>query len=79
MATAADEDDIDAESLQAQIDMSMAFTQNLVSSWMSSSQGKLPASSSTGNEEKELEEYMRRPPRCDISSTMVRRRMICIV
>lgn len=67
MATPADEDDIDVETLQAQVDMSMAFTHNLVSSWMTPSKGKLPSSSSHLNDEKELEEYMRRPPRYALS------------
>ncbi|EED84464.1 predicted protein [Postia placenta Mad-698-R] len=70
MATPADEDDIDVETLQAQVDMSMAFTQNLVSSWMTPSKGKLPSSSSHLNDEKELEEYMRRPPRLGVGAAV---------
>ncbi|PCH41471.1 hypothetical protein WOLCODRAFT_131939 [Wolfiporia cocos MD-104 SS10] len=62
------EDDIDVETLQAQVDMSMAFTQNLVSSWLESSRGKLPSVKSSRNEEKELEEYMRRPPRLGVGA-----------
>ncbi|OCH92171.1 hypothetical protein OBBRIDRAFT_833641 [Obba rivulosa] len=63
-----DEDDIDVEALQAQVDMSMAFTENLVASWMKSSHAKLPSSKKRGNEEKELEEYMRRPPRLGVGA-----------
>lgn len=70
MATPADEDDIDVETLQAQVDMSMAFTHNLVSSWMTPSKGKLPSSSSHLNDEKELEEYMRRPPRLGVGAAI---------
>ncbi|KAG6833938.1 hypothetical protein H0H87_007949 [Tephrocybe sp. NHM501043] len=56
-----DEDSIDLETLQAQIDMSMSFAQDMVSSWIKPSR-KLP---SRGKDiEAELKEYMRRPPRC---------------
>jgi hypothetical protein len=58
---AIDEDSIDMETLQAQIDMSMAFAQNLVSSWVKPFR-KLP-SRSNRDMEAELKEYMRRPPR----------------
>lgn len=58
----AEEEDIGLEVLQAQVDMSLAFTQNLVTSWLKPTEGKLPSSKSR-NEEKELEEYMRRPQR----------------
>ena len=57
-----EEEDIGLETLQAQVDMSLAFTQNLVTSWLKPTEGKLP-SSKASNEEKELEAYMRRPPR----------------
>lgn len=63
MANAGDDDDIDVESLQAQIDMSMAFTQNLVSSWVKSSLGKMPTGKVHNDQEKDLEEYMRMPSR----------------
>ncbi|EMD40898.1 hypothetical protein CERSUDRAFT_80549 [Gelatoporia subvermispora B] len=63
-----DQDDIDVESLQAQVDMSMAFTENLVASWMKSSATKLPSSKKRGNDERELEEYMRRPPRLGVGA-----------
>lgn len=56
-----DDDGPDLETLQAQIDMSMAFTQNLVSGWMKASKVKLP--SSQRQDDRELEDYMRRPPR----------------
>ena len=54
------EDDIDTETLQAQIDLSMSFAQNLVSSWI-----KQPRKLSNRNwdVETELKEHMRRPPR----------------
>lgn len=52
----------DLETLQAQIDMSMAFTHNIVSSWMKTSKAKLP-SSSARNDDRDLEEYMRKPAR----------------
>ena len=55
--------EVDLETLQAQIDMSMAFTHNLVAGWMKSSPAKLPSSASRAKDDMELEEYMRRPPR----------------
>jgi hypothetical protein len=54
------EDEIDTEALQAQIDLSMSFAQNLVSSWVKPSR-KL--SNRNRDVEAELKEYMRRPPR----------------
>jgi hypothetical protein len=56
-----DEDSIDTEALQAQIDLSMSFAQSLVSSWMEPH--KLPTGSGKRDLEKELSEYMKRPPR----------------
>lgn len=60
-----DEDKIDTEVLQAQIDLSMSFAQNLVSSWVKPSP-KLPNRSR--NLEAELKEYMRRPPRLGVGA-----------
>ena len=57
----ADDDEMDLETLQAQIDMSMAFTNSLVSGWMKVSKAKLP--SARTNDDMELEDYMRRPQR----------------
>lgn len=56
--------DIDTETLQAQIDLSMAYAQNLVASWLPSS--SLTHSSSTlraAEAEAELQTLFRRPPR----------------
>ena len=64
------EDDIDLETLQARIDQSMAFTDNLVSSWLQASKSKLAPSRSHLEDEKLLEEHMRRPPRCVLVCTI---------
>ncbi|ETW83711.1 hypothetical protein HETIRDRAFT_471990 [Heterobasidion irregulare TC 32-1] len=68
---APDEDDIDIETLQAQIDMSLAFAQDLVSSWIkplkSSGYSKPNNSKDT---EKELEELLRRPPRLGVGAPL---------
>ena len=53
--------DVDLETLQAQIDLSMSVTNDLVSSCIKPS-AKLK-SSYNQNLEAELKEYMRRPPR----------------
>jgi len=56
--------DIDTETLQAQIDLAMAQTQNLVASWLPASSGSLTQSSSRAAEtEAELQALLRRPPR----------------
>lgn len=57
------ENDVDIETLQAQIDLSLAHTQNLISSWMKPKYDNATASSSRANQEKELEELMKRPQR----------------
>lgn len=56
------EDDIDTEALQAQIDLSMSFAQDLVSSWVKPST-KPSNNSYAKNLEAELRDIMRRPPR----------------
>jgi len=60
---ALDTDVDDMEAIQAQIDLAMSYTQELVSSWLKPST-KSSASTSHKDPEKELQEYMRRPPRC---------------
>lgn len=61
----AEEDDLDTEALQAQIDLSMSFAQNLVASWMKpSTSASTSKKSSSQNLEDELKDYMRRPARC---------------
>lgn len=54
------EDDIDLEALQAQIDLSLAHTKELVSSWIKPSAS---SSKTRKNVDKEIEEILRRPPR----------------
>jgi hypothetical protein len=55
------EEDIDNETLQAQIDLSLSFAQNLAASWVKPS--SKPTKNSSSALEAELKEYMRRPPR----------------
>ena len=56
------EDEVDMESLQAQIDMSMSFAQNLVTSWIKPTH-LAQLGSSGANTAQMLEEESRRPPR----------------
>lgn len=57
--------DIDTETLQAQIDLSMAYAQNLVASWLPGSGSLTQQSSSRAVEaEVELQALLRRPSRC---------------
>ncbi|KDR83933.1 hypothetical protein GALMADRAFT_236433 [Galerina marginata CBS 339.88] len=62
------EEEIDLEALQAQIDLSMSFAQNIISSWVEPS--KFPTSSRRKNLEQELIEYMKKPPRLGVGATM---------
>ena len=56
--------DIDTETLQAQIDLAMAQAQNLIASWLPGSSGALTQSSSrAAGAEAELQALLRRPPR----------------
>lgn len=61
-----DEDNIDLEELQAQIDLSMAKTQSLVASWVQSVSSTSASTSqlNRAKQEQEIEELLRRPPRC---------------
>ncbi|KAJ7068477.1 hypothetical protein C8F01DRAFT_1118297 [Mycena amicta] len=58
--------DIDSETLQAQIDLSLSYAQNLVSSWVKPS--NKPTKASSHAFEAELKEYMRRPPRLGVGA-----------
>lgn len=65
------DDDIDTEALQAQINMSMSFAEDLVSSWIKPAH-KANLSKSTVDAQKLLDEQLRRPPRCvDIDGLVV--------
>ena len=55
--------DIDSETLQAQIDLSMAYAQNLISSWLPTSGPMTQPSSRAAEAELELQALLRRPPR----------------
>jgi hypothetical protein len=57
------DDDIDTETLQAQINMSMSFAEDLVSSWIKPAH-KAKLSKSTVDAQKLLDEQLRRPARC---------------
>ncbi|KIK67934.1 hypothetical protein GYMLUDRAFT_238118 [Collybiopsis luxurians FD-317 M1] len=63
------DDDIDVEALQAQIDLSMSVTNDLVSSWINTPL-KSKSSSYNQNLEAELKEYMRRPPRLGVGASI---------
>ncbi|KAJ7498726.1 hypothetical protein FB451DRAFT_8144 [Mycena latifolia] len=60
------EEDIDNETLQAQIDLSLSFAQNLVASWVKPARS--PTKNSSRAFEAELKEYMRRPPRLGVGA-----------
>jgi hypothetical protein len=59
------DDDIDTEILQAQINMSMSFAEDLVSSWIQPAH-KANLSKTAVDAQKLLDEQLRRPPRCVI-------------
>ncbi|KAH9159990.1 hypothetical protein EDB89DRAFT_2042565 [Lactarius sanguifluus] len=63
--------DIDTETLQAQIDLAMAQAQNLIASWLPASSGSLTQSSSRAAEaEAELQALLRRPPRLGVGAPL---------
>lgn len=61
-----DEDAIDLQDLQAQIDLSMSFAQNLVTSWVKPTQ--YSQTSRQNDLENEIKEYMRRPTRLGVGA-----------
>ncbi|KAH9987830.1 hypothetical protein BJV77DRAFT_964686 [Russula vinacea] len=60
--------DIDTETLQAQIDLSMAYAQNLIASWLPSSGPITQSSSRAAEAEVELQALLRRPPRLGVGA-----------
>lgn len=56
------EDDIDAAALQARIDISMSFANDLVSSWIKTPKKAQP-DRPWAEIQREMDEYARRPPR----------------
>ncbi len=65
MENGKDDDDIDVEALQAQVDLSMAYTQSLVASWLEPNYGQSSSSMSRAQQDKEIEELLKRPARCE--------------
>ena len=61
-ATTADNADIDAETIQSTVDMSLSLALSLVQNWMPPA-SSTPLDQSVVQSRKKLEEYMRRPPR----------------
>ncbi|OJA09298.1 hypothetical protein AZE42_03118 [Rhizopogon vesiculosus] len=61
------DDDIDTETLQAQINMSMSFAEDLVSSWIKPAH-KANLGKSTVDAQKLLDEQLRRPPRLGVGA-----------
>ena len=62
-----DESELDVDAVQAQIDMAMSANYGLVSTWMkqpSSSKASSSTPATAHMTQRELEDYMRRPPRC---------------
>ncbi|KAH9959244.1 hypothetical protein BC827DRAFT_1269010 [Russula dissimulans] len=63
-------DDIDTETLQAQIDLSMAYAQSLVASWLPGSNSLTQPSSRAAEAEAELQAILRRPPRLGVGAPL---------
>ncbi|KAG2060100.1 hypothetical protein BDR06DRAFT_948140 [Suillus hirtellus] len=61
------DDDIDTETLQAQINMSMSFAEDLVSSWIQPAH-KANLSKGAVDAQKLLDEQLRRPPRLGVGA-----------
>lgn len=58
-----DDADIDLETLQAQIDLSLANTKNLVSSWVKPTRAESASKASRVDHEREIQDLLKRPPR----------------
>ncbi|KZT29339.1 hypothetical protein NEOLEDRAFT_1175047 [Neolentinus lepideus HHB14362 ss-1] len=66
-----DDVDVDAETLQAQIDISTSLADDLVASWIKPAFKNSVGGSSAGRvTEKEIEEYVRRPPRLGVGAAV---------
>ncbi|XP_006460324.1 hypothetical protein AGABI2DRAFT_117282 [Agaricus bisporus var. bisporus H97] len=66
MAAQEPEDVVDLQDLQAQIDLSMSFAQNLVTSWVEPT--RFSRSGRQADLETEIKEYMRRPARLGVGA-----------
>ncbi|KAI0042254.1 hypothetical protein FA95DRAFT_1598547 [Auriscalpium vulgare] len=67
------ENDIDTETLQAQIDLSMAYAEELVASWvkpLARASSSASAKARAPDAEKELEALLRRPPRLGVGAPL---------
>ena len=67
---------IDVDAIQAQIDLAMSMTEELVASWVKpSAPGSKPSlaqhKQSFEETERELQMYMNRPPRCELPYSMI--------
>lgn len=71
--TAAIEDDIDFETLQAQLDKTWAYAHSVVDGWMKP--GKAAAAAPTMSD-KEMNDLLRRPSRCVAVSCIVPDRLV---
>ncbi|KAF9268150.1 hypothetical protein L218DRAFT_1073495 [Marasmius fiardii PR-910] len=65
----ADDDQVNTETLQAQIDLSMSLMHGLVSSWIQSTSQPLPRSNDSIIEN-EMRESMRKPPRLGVGASI---------
>ena len=64
-----EDNEVDTETLQSQIDLSMSLVHDLVSSWVKPAPGG--TKQSNYDAQKDLEEYMRRPARCVFCSILL--------
>ncbi|KAG9127390.1 hypothetical protein FRC07_014335 [Ceratobasidium sp. 392] len=62
------EDDIDAETIQSTVDMSLSLALNMVQSWMPAA--TVAVDPAITESRKKLEEYMRRPPRLGVGAPL---------
>ncbi|KAI0796894.1 hypothetical protein C8Q75DRAFT_862668 [Abortiporus biennis] len=63
-----DENDIDVETLQAQIDLSLAHTKNLVASWIKPYKTAHPTTSHSTRNDEDIKEILKRPPRLGVGA-----------
>ena len=62
------EDAVNLDELQAQIDLSMSVTDDLISSWLKTPNTKSNGLGNKNKIDKELHDYLRRPARYDMTA-----------
>ena len=63
------EDELDAETLQSKVDLSLSVTQELIASWLKSDPQSVKNTSIQEEIERDIQEYKKRPAKCVLTFT----------